>query len=155
MICTACNKDFIQIGRKDICPPCALDAGKSTKGERVEEVEKWLRLRGLIPHWISKESKEIRKYDGIVAVPNVGIVRIGVGRLTASCEMSVSVSRTLKYGEKEIVRYRCARVSMGGVKKPWSFKMTDIRSMLPGECKCRGCGVKEYIESCIVEPDVL
>ncbi len=113
--------------------------------EERSAVNAWFSGHGLSVDWLFRRWAKKQDYDGVVFVPGIGTVRLGVGHQGKKCEIAVYVSDYLKNGKDVVVKYRCARVT-GGVQKAWMKGSPDVEMQMPGECGCRGCKLREYVE---------
>ncbi len=93
---------------------------------------------GLEVKWLKhKKWRKLRGYDGVVDIPDVGLIRVGMGWLKRNNEMCVTM--------KKRVRFSCTRICMG-VGVPWRAMILRRDHMWPGMCKCRGCKAKEWFD---------
>lgn len=146
MRCTECAKEFWKIGMSPRCPTCRLMENRTTRSEREVEANRWMeKVVGQKVNWLAPRYAKERRYDGVLFVPGVGTIRVGLGRLDKECEMSIAVGEKLMGSGPVHMRFNCARTAPG-VRKVWKKTGNDEAAQMPGECGCRGCVIKRYIE---------
>lgn len=151
MECRSCGKEFIQIGQRKKCGHCYLDEDKTTFEEKVEEICRWWRRRGVEPWVLFIEDRMKRGYDGTVDMPGVGVVRWCVGKARRKSEMGFGVARKVRGVGELTTNFRCARLGGEEVKVPWGKKGVDYSYLEKEECGCRGCEAKRWVESALPE----